>query len=70
MFMSDSATDVLMASCNVMASATNTALLLFIIVGFSLAAMTKSIWNFINLIQIIAYLQYFVEWPANASLGL
>jgi hypothetical protein len=50
MFMSDSATDVLMASCNVAASATNTMLVLFIIVGFSLVAMTKSIWQFINMV--------------------
>lgn len=44
MFMSDDATEVLMASCNVVASATNTVLVLFIIIGFSLVAMTKSIW--------------------------
>jgi len=69
MLMSDSATDVLMASCNIVASATNTALVLFILVGFSLVAMTKSIWHFINLVQIIAYLRYFVEWPANAAQG-
>lgn len=48
MLMSDSATDVLMASCNILASATNTALLLFILIGLSLTAMTKSIWHFIN----------------------
>lgn len=70
MFMSDNGTEVLMASCNVVASATNTMLVLFIIIGFSLVAMTKSIWQFINLVQIMAYLKYFVEWPANTKLGL
>merc|ERR1712054_5246 len=67
--MSDDATEVLMASCNVVASATNTMLVLFIIIGFSLSAMTKSIWQFINLVQLMAYLNYFVQWPANTVLG-
>lgn len=70
MFMSDDATEVLMASCNVVASATNTVLVLFIIIGFSLVAMTKSIWQFINLVQLMAYMKYFVQWPANTVLGL
>lgn len=70
MLMSDEATDVLIASCNIVASATNTALVLFILVGLSLTAMTKSIWHFINVVQVIAYLKYFVEWPANAAQGL
>jgi len=50
MLMSDTATDVLMASCNILASSTNTALLLFILIGLSLTAMTKSIWHFINVV--------------------
>jgi len=50
MLMTDSATDILMASCNIAASATNTTLILFVIVGFSLVAMTKSVWHFINLV--------------------
>lgn len=51
------------------ASATNTLIVVLVLVAFSLVAMTKSIWQFVNTIQILAYMRWFVEWPANADLG-
>ena len=63
------ATAMLQAGCNVASTATGTLILLSIVVALSLTAMTKSIWTFVNMIQVIAYLRYFVEWSANASFG-
>ena len=69
MLLSDDATEVLGASCFLVASATNTLIIVLILIAFSLSAMTKSIWQFINIIQILAYMRWFVDWPANAELG-
>ena len=69
MLLSDDATEVLGASCFLVASATNTMIVIFILIAFSLVAMTKSIWQFVNTIQMLAYLRWMVEWPANADLG-
>lgn len=69
MLLSDDATEILGASCFLVASATNTMVIIFILVAFSLVAMTKSIWQFVNMIQMLAYLRWLVEWPANADLG-
>ena len=69
MLLSDDATEILGASCFLVASATNTMIIIFILVAFSLVAMTKSIWQFVNMIQMLAYLRWLVEWPANADLG-
>ena len=57
------------ASCYLVASATNTLIIVLIIVAFSLVAMTKSIWQFVNTLQILAYMRWMAEWPANANLG-
>jgi hypothetical protein len=69
MLLSDDATEVLGASCYLVASATNTLIIVLILIAFSLSAMTKSIWQFINIIQILAYMRWLVDWPANAELG-
>ena len=69
MLLSDDATEILGASCFLVASATNTLIVVLVLVAFSLVAMTKSIWQFVNTIQILAYMRWFVEWPANADLG-
>ena len=69
MLLSDNATDVLGASCFLVASATNTLIIVLILIAFSLSAMTKSVWQFINIIQVLAYMRWFVAWPANAELG-
>jgi len=69
MLLSDDATEVLGASCFLVASATNTFIVVLILIAFSLVAMTKSIWQFVNTIQILAYMRWMVEWPANADLG-
>lgn len=69
MLLSDDATEVLGASCYMVASATNTLIIVFILIAFSLVAMTKSIWQFVNTIQLLAYMQWMVRWPANAELG-
>ena len=44
MLLSDDATEILGASCFLVASATNTMIIVFILIAFSLVAMTKSIW--------------------------
>ena len=44
MLLSDDATEILGASCFLVASATNTAIVVFVLIAFSLVAMTKSIW--------------------------
>ena len=69
MLLSDNATDVLEASCYLVASATNTLIIILVLVAFSLVAMTKSIWQFVNTIQILAYLRWLVAWPANAQMA-
>ena len=51
------------------ASATNTLIIILVLVAFSLVAMTKSIWQFVNTIQILAYLRWLVAWPANAQMA-
>lgn len=69
MLLSDNATEVLGASCYLVASATNTMIIVLVLVAFSLVAMTKSIWQFVNTIQILAYLRWLVNWPANAEMA-
>ena len=69
MLLSDDATEILGASCFLVASATNTMIVVMVLIAFSLVAMTKSIWQFINTIQVLAYMRWMVEWPANADLG-
>ena len=69
MLLSDNATEVLGASCFLVASATNTLIVVLVILAFSLVAMTKSIWQFINTIQLLAYMRWMVEWPANADMA-
>lgn len=69
MLLSDDATEILGASCFLVASATNTMIVVMVLIAFSLVAMTKSIWQFINTIQLLAYMRWMVEWPANAELG-
>lgn len=44
MLLSDDATEILGASCYLVASMTNTFIVVLIIIAFSLTAMTKSIW--------------------------
>ena len=50
MLLSDDATEILGASCFMVASATNTLIVILVLIAFSLVAMTKSIWQFINTI--------------------
>lgn len=50
MLLSDDATEILGASSYLVASMTNTLIIVLIIVAFSLVAMTKSIWQFVNTI--------------------
>ena len=69
MLLSDDATEVLGASSYLVASATNTLIIVLILLAFSLTAMTKSIWQFVNTIQLLAYLRWLVEWPANGELA-
>lgn len=69
MLLSDNATEVLGASCFLVASATNTLIVVLVIIAFSLVAMTKSIWQFVNTIQLLAYMRWMVEWPANADMA-
>ena len=68
-FLRSPGTDVLQAACDVASTATGTLLILSILLALSLTAMTKSIWTFINIFQVLAYLRYFVDWSANAALG-
>lgn len=60
MLLSDDATEVLGASCYMVASATNTLIIVLILISFSLSAMTKSIWQFVNTIQLLAYMRWMV----------
>ena len=69
MLLSDNATEILGASCYLFAAATNTWIIVLIFIAFSLTAMTKSIWQFVNTIQILAYLRWFVTWPANGDMA-
>lgn len=69
MLLSDEATEVLGASSYLVASMTNTLIIVLILIAFSLVAMTKSIWQFVNTIQVLAYLRWIVEWPANGELA-
>lgn len=69
MLLSDDATQILGASCYLAASMTNTFIIVLILIAFSLVAMTKSIWQFINTIQILAYLRWLVVWPANGDMA-
>lgn len=69
MLQSDDATEVLGASSYLVASMTNTMIIVMILVAFSLVAMTKSIWQFVNTIQVLAYLRWMVKWPANGELA-
>jgi hypothetical protein len=39
-----------------------------IITSLVLAGLAKSVWSFVNLVQLIAYLRFFGAWPANAQL--
>lgn len=48
---------------------TNTFIIVLILIAFSLVAMTKSIWQFINTIQVLAYLRWLVTWPANGDMA-
>lgn len=69
MLLSDKATEVLGASSFLVASMTNTLIIVLVLVAFSLVAMTKSIWYFVNTIQILAYLRWMVQWPANGEMA-
>ena len=60
MLLSDEATEVLGASSYLVASMTNTLIIVLILIAFSLVAMTKSIWQFVNTIQVLAYLRWIV----------
>jgi len=48
-------------------TATGTLIACSIIIALSLTALRKSIWQFVNMIQILAYMRFFVEWSANAA---
>lgn len=50
MLLSDDATEILGASSYLVASMTNTMIIVLVLIAFSLVAMTKSIWQFINTI--------------------
>jgi len=50
MLLSDDATEILGATSFMVASMTNTLIIVLILVAFSLVAMTKSIWQFVNTI--------------------
>jgi len=65
--MQTAATAMLQQSCYMVSTATGTLIACSIIIALSLTALRKSIWQFINMIQIIAYIRFFVEWSANAA---
>lgn len=69
MLLSDDATEILGATSFMVASMTNTLIIVLILVAFSLVAMTKSIWQFVNTIQVLAYLRWMVAWPANGEMA-
>jgi hypothetical protein len=69
MLLSDDATEILGATSFMVASMTNTLIIVLILVAFSLVAMTKSIWQFVNTIQVLAYLRWMVSWPANGEMA-
>lgn len=41
-----------------------------IIISLVLSGISKSVWFFVNTIQLMAYLRFFVTWPANSQLVL
>jgi len=55
-FIKSPGTEVLKAVCNVASTATGTVLLVAIVIALSLTALTKSVWTFINMVQVLAYL--------------
>ena len=45
-------------------SAANSFILLQIVVTLLLAASLKSMWNLMNVIQVLAYVRFYSGWPA------
>ena len=67
-FIRSAATASLKATCDMFSISTVIFIAVAIFTSFALIGISKPIWSFINLVQTIAYLRFFVDWPANTNL--
>lgn len=67
-FIRSAAADALKASCEMFSISTVIFVAVAIITSLVLAGLANSVWSFVNLVQLIAYLRFFGAWPANAQL--
>ena len=65
LLLSDNSTEVLVGVCSVVSSVANVMLIVAIVVAFYLSSVSKSIWQLVNVVQLLAYIRFFVIWPAN-----
>ena len=56
--------DIMDATKGTVESAANTLIVVQIVVTLVLAASLKSMWNLMNVIQVLAYVRFFTGWPA------
>ena len=65
-FIRSAAADGLKASCEMFSISTVIFVAVAIITSLVLTGLSKSVWSFVNLVQLMAYLKFFGAWPANA----
>ena len=61
--------DIMDATKGTVESAANTLIVVQIVVTLALAASLKSMWNLMNVIQVLAYARFFTGWPAMPAQG-
>jgi hypothetical protein len=65
-FIRSAAADGLKASCEMFSISTVIFVAVAIVTSLVLAGLSKSVWSFVNIVQLLAYLKFFSAWPANS----